>query len=99
MRTHVPPAALPARRADGSAAERALATQLCDFLTLCLTHGELALEDGRPEELTAALAAIHGGARALADQVAAERRSGGLCRALADQASRSQAAPPSSLAE
>jgi hypothetical protein len=86
----------PPDRPTGSATERALAAQLCDFLTLCLTHGELALEDGRPEELTAALAAILDGAGALAGRVAAERRAGGLYRALADQASRSQAAPPRS---
>ena len=48
------------------ATHRELVHQFNNFLTLCMTHAEVALETERPEEMTQALRWILDGSRRLA---------------------------------
>jgi len=53
---------------DARGSQPSLAHQFNNFLTLCLTHAEVALESREPEELETALRWILEGAQALAPE-------------------------------
>ncbi len=57
-----------------SDADRAAVARINNFLTLCLTHAEVALELETREEMGAALRQILGGAREITAWMQAERK-------------------------
>ena len=56
----------PHRDPDDACDDRALKRRLNNFLTVCMTHAEAALQSDDPEELAAALRWILGSARSMA---------------------------------